>query len=187
MQTVPDRQTNMVSAQSQAGGSAEPWLKVIGSRHLMDWMAAEQISLAFTTYQVGKLLLLGQKSRHELAVFERSFERCMGLCASDDAQTLWMSSRSQLWRFENMPADGPHDRMYVPRTSHVTGDIDIHDLAIDGDGRPVFVSTLFNCLATVSPRLNFECLWRPDFISRLVAEDRCHLNGLAMRDGRHGT
>ncbi|MCH7752291.1 MAG: TIGR03032 family protein [Planctomycetes bacterium] len=171
-------------AQSQAGGSAEPWLKVIGSRHLMDWLAAEQVSLGFTTYQFGKLLLLGQKSRHELAVFERSFERCMGLCASADAQTLWMSSRSQLWRFENMPADGPYDRLYVPRTSHVTGDIDIHDLAIDGGDRPVFVNTLFNCLATVSPRFNFECLWRPDFISRLAAEDRCHLNGLAMRDGK---
>ena len=184
MQTTPGKPTNMVGGQSQVGGSAEPWLNVIGSRHLLDWLAAEQVSLALTTYQLGKLLFLGQKSRHELAVFERSFERCMGLCASADAQTLWMSSRSQLWRFENMQSDGPHDRMYVPRMSHVTGDIDIHDLAIDGDGRPVFVNTLFNCLATVSSRFNFECLWRPDFISRLAAEDRCHLNGLALRDGQ---
>ena len=83
-----------------------------------------------------------------------------------------------------MLADGPHDRLFVPRTAYVTGDIDIHDLAIDGDGRPVFVNTLFNCLATTSQQFNFECLWRPDFISRLVAEDRCHLNGLAIREGK---
>ena len=27
-------------------------------------------------------------------------------------------------------------------------------------------------------------LWRPPFLSRLAAEDRCHLNGLALKDGR---
>ena len=27
-------------------------------------------------------------------------------------------------------------------------------------------------------------VWRPRFISRLAAEDRCHLNGFAMRDGK---
>ncbi len=185
MQIAPDRQAHSsLVQQQQDSGASEPWLKVIGSHHLVRWLADERVSLALTTYQLGKLLLLGHKSGSELAVFERSFERCMGMCASSNTQTLWMSSRSQLWRFEHMTTDGPFDRMYVPRTSHVTGDIDVHDLAIDGDGQPVFVNTLFSCLATVSPRFNFECLWRPDFISRLAAEDRCHLNGLAMRDGK---
>jgi uncharacterized protein (TIGR03032 family) len=31
---------------------------------------------------------------------------------------------------------------------------------------------------------SFKPLWKPTFISKLAAEDRCHLNGLAMRDGR---
>ena len=176
---MSDRLSN-AAGPSRRAEPAAPWLQVIGSRHLVDWLSKHQISLAFTTYQFGKLLLLGRKSGQELAVFERSFERCMGLCASADAQTLWMSSRSQLWRFENMSADGPYDRLYVPRMSYVTGDIDVHDLAIDDNGQPVFVNTLFSCLSTVSPTLNFECLWRPPFISRLAAEDRCHLNGLAM-------
>ncbi|MDC0935481.1 TIGR03032 family protein [Pirellulales bacterium] len=168
----------------RSGAPEVPWLQVIGSRYLADWMVAESVSLALTTYQLGKLLFLGQKPTGDLTVFERSFDRCMGLYATPDAETLWMSSRSHLWRFENMPSDGPHDRMYVPRGSYVTGDIDIHDLALDNDGQPVFVNTLFNCLATISPRYNFDCLWRPEFISRLAAEDRCHLNGLALCDGR---
>jgi uncharacterized protein (TIGR03032 family) len=72
----------------------------------------------------------------------------------------------------------------VPRLSHVTGDLDVHDLAVDADGRLLFVNTLFGCLATVSDRHSFVPLYRPPFVSRLAAEDRCHLNGLAMRDGR---
>ena len=48
----------------------------------------------------------------------------------------------------------------------------------------IFVNTLFGCLATFSPRASFQPLWRPPFLSALVPEDRCHLNGLAMRDGR---
>ena len=43
---------------------------------------------------------------------------------------------------------------------------------------------MFGCLATFSERANFKPLWRPPFLSALVPEDRCHLNGLAMRDGR---
>ena len=43
---------------------------------------------------------------------------------------------------------------------------------------------MFGCLATLSDRANFKPLWRPPFLSALVPEDRCHLNGLAMRDGR---
>jgi uncharacterized protein (TIGR03032 family) len=35
----------------------------------------------------------------------------------------------------------------------------------------------------VSERYSFEEVWRPPFVSALVDEDRCHLNGLAMREG----
>ncbi|HZN32689.1 MAG TPA: TIGR03032 family protein, partial [Pirellulaceae bacterium] len=37
---------------------------------------------------------------------------------------------------------------------------------------------------TLSPEYSFVPRWRPPFISALAAEDRCHLNGLAMVDGR---
>jgi uncharacterized protein (TIGR03032 family) len=105
-----------------------------------------------------------------------------------DGQTLWMSSLYQLWRFENVlrPGQGHegHDALYVPRAGFTTGDIDVHDIAVDGNGRVIFVNTLFGCLATLSQRDSFTPLWRPPFISKLAAEDRCHLNGLAMEDGR---
>jgi len=50
--------------------------------------------------------------------------------------------------------------------------------------RLVFVNTRFSCLATFSESQAFKPLWKPKFVSRLAPEDRCHLNGLALEDGR---
>jgi uncharacterized protein (TIGR03032 family) len=47
----------------------------------------------------------------------------------------------------------------------------------------VFVNSKYSCLATLSITHGFTPLWTPPFISRLAAEDRCHLNGLAMGGG----
>jgi uncharacterized protein (TIGR03032 family) len=184
---------------------AEPWLQVQGSRHFLDWLAEVRVSLAFSTYQTGKVFFVGRKSDSGLAVFERSFNHCMGLWASPDGQSLWLVSKFQVWRFERaaatvMPyqpaqaegddagilawADRGYDVAYVPRIGYTTGDIDIHDIATDAGGRVIFACTLFGCLATLSERASFQPLWRPPFLSALVPEDRCHLNGLAMRDGR---
>lgn len=149
-------------------------------------MASEGLSLAFTTYQTGKLFFIGRKPDNSLSVFERTFNRCMGLWG--DGQTLWMSSLYQIWRFENALARGElyddYDRLYVPRVGYTTGDVDAHDIGVGADGRPVFVATHFSCLATVSDTHSLVPLWKPPFVSRLAAEDRCHLNGLAMEDGR---
>ncbi|MBI4600493.1 MAG: TIGR03032 family protein, partial [Planctomycetes bacterium] len=63
-------------------------------------------------------------------------------------------------------------------------ELDVHDIALDEAGRVVFSNTLFNCLATTDPEHSFRVLWKPPWISRLVPEDRCHLNSVALRDGR---
>jgi uncharacterized protein (TIGR03032 family) len=117
---------------------------------------------------------------------ERLIEHCQGLWT--DGQTLWTSARFMLWRFVNAlrPGEttpGGADRKFVPREGRVTGRIDMHDIAIGDVGGargPIFVNTLFGCLATVSETASFRPLWQPKFLSALVPEDRCHLNGLAM-------
>jgi uncharacterized protein (TIGR03032 family) len=150
------------------------------------WLANQRVSLAFTTYQSGNLILLGRTPEVKIAWMMRRLDRPMGMHAS--ATELYVSTQSQLWRFVDVLEPGEshegHDRMFVPRQSWITGDQDIHDLAIDGDGRPVFVSTMYGCLATVDDRHSLRPIWKPPFLSRLAAEDRCHLNGLAMLDGR---
>jgi len=175
-----------MTAPQPSAPSEEPWLQVSSSRHFAHWLGEQNVSVAISTYQTGKLFLLGRNQDGQLSIFERTLTRCMGLCGDD--QTIWLSSEYQIWRFQNAlrPGEGyqGYDRLYVPRVGYTTGDLDVHDLALDGTGRLIFVATLFGCLAAFSPRYSFTPLWRPPFLSKLAAEDRCHLNGLAMDGGR---
>jgi uncharacterized protein (TIGR03032 family) len=162
-------------------------LALSGSRNFVNWLAEHQLSLAFSTYQAGKLFFVGLSDRRQLSVFERTFARCMGIGLDPRSQGLWVASLYQIWKFENALQPGQnhqgYDRVFVPQVGYTTGDVDAHDIAVDDQG-PVFVNTLFSCLARPSDRYSFEPIWQPPFISRLAAEDRCHLNGLALRDGQ---
>ena len=40
---------------NDANSSAAPWLNAIGSRYFLDWLQQQRCSLAFTTYQTGRL------------------------------------------------------------------------------------------------------------------------------------
>jgi uncharacterized protein (TIGR03032 family) len=111
----------------------------------------------------------------------------MGI-AVPDKDTILLATLFQIIRFKNVlgpeqQINNLYDACYVPRELFVTGEIDAHDVGLLKDGRIVFVNTLFNCLATPSSRHSFTPLWKPPFISKIVKEDRCHLNGLAMEDG----
>ncbi|MEM8786331.1 MAG: TIGR03032 family protein [Pseudomonadota bacterium] len=163
----------------------QPHFEITTSRQFESWLAESGASLAVSTYQVGKVFLFGSKPDKRLSIYERTLERTMGLAASKT--DLWIASLYQLWRFRDFLEPGEayegHDRLFVPQQSWVTGDLDIHDVHLTADDEPIFVNTLFSCLARPSPSGSFQPVWRPPFISRLAAEDRCHLNGLAMRAG----
>jgi len=166
--------------------AAGPRLELAGSRLFASWLATRNASLAFTTYQAGKVFFVGVRPDGRLSVFERTFPRCMGMGLTRGG-ALWLSSLHRLIRFENFldqgERRGDHDALYVPVAAHTTGDIDVHDIHPDAEDRPVFAATRFNCLAGLSERGSFTPLWRPPFIDRLAAEDRCHLNGFCMRGG----
>lgn len=151
-------------------------------------LARHKASLLFTSYQSNLLYLVGNKPQGGLNVHQAAMQKPMGLCR-DGEQSLVMTAGYQIMRFENVlrpdeRVNQMFDACLVPRRVHVTGHLDAHDVGLDGSGRVIFVNTRFNCLATTSDRHSFEVVWTPDFISGIVDEDRCHLNGLAMRDGK---
>jgi uncharacterized protein (TIGR03032 family) len=158
------------------------------SRNFSEWLAGTGASLVFSTYQAGKLFFLGLRPDGGLAVFERSFERAMGIAPYPDRRSLLLATRLQLLRFDDVLAPGEkhdqHDALFVPHQAWITGDLDVHEVAVQADGALLFVNTLFSCLATISDGYSFKPVWKPGFISRLAPEDRCHLNGLAMDKGR---
>jgi len=161
--------------------------RVSASRGFGPWLKRMNCSLAFTSYQTGRLFLVGMLPDGRISLHRQNFVRAMGLHA--EAQRLYVASLFQIWRLENVlaPTDRVNehfDRLFVPRNAQTTGDVDAHELSIDKDGRVVFVNTKFSCLATMSVTHGFRPLWKPPFISRLAAEDRCHLNGLAMDGGQ---
>lgn len=152
---------------------------------MADWMLRHSVSLAFTSYQSGRLYLAGVDAQGAISFQERFLARAMGLWS--DGQRLLVSTLFQIWRFENILAPGETlegaDRHFVPRVAHTTGDIDVHEIGVMADGRIVFVNTAYSCLALLSQSHSFKPYWTPPFITKLANEDRCHLNGLAMRDG----
>lgn len=156
------------------------------SRGLAGWLAQHRLSLAITSYQTGRIYLVGSDQQGRVSFFERIFERAMGVVGN--AQRIYLGGLYQLWRFENVlrPNEvihGQFDKCYVPRNAQTIGDLDIHELGIRKDGRVVFVNTKYSCLAELSPTHSFKAIWKPKFISKLAPEDRCHLNGLAMVEG----
>ena len=154
---------------------------------LVGLLASLKISVAFSSYQSGKFYLLGRNPEGGLMVNEQFFRQAMGIHVSGG--TIYLATLSEIVRLENVlepnqRINDTFDACFVPRTAHVTGALDAHDLGIDRDGRILFVNTRFNCLSTISERHSFRPVWTPPFVSRIVDEDRCHLNGMAMRDGR---
>ena len=156
------------------------------SPRFSNWLGSANACVALTTYQAGRLFFIGRRDDGGVRAHERIIEQCQGLWT--DGQTLWTSGLYMLWRFENVLRNGETtqtgaDRKFVPLEGRVVGRIDTHDIGVgdvDGARRPIFVNTLYCCLATISETASFRPLWRPKFISALVPEDRCHLNGLAM-------
>lgn len=144
-------------------------------------------SLAVSTYQAGRLIFLradGDTINTHFLVAQKP----MGMAA--DRDRLYVGTQNAIQEFRNVPAvssrlvpPNRHDAVYVLRNAHVTGNIDIHEMGI-GRGECWYVNTLFSCLCTLDAEYGFVPRWRPRFVSALAPEDRCHLNGLAMVDGR---
>ena len=173
--------------QPQQPAPAPEETKVGVSRGLAAWLTANKTSFAITSYQSGRLFLVGTMPDGTVSVNQQAFSRAMGICW--DRGGLWLASRVQLWRLENilpegMTAQGRFDLSLMPRQTFITGDIDVHELGADRDGRPIFVNTSYSCLATLDPIQSFRPIWKPRFITELAREDRCHMNGLGMVAGR---
>jgi uncharacterized protein (TIGR03032 family) len=115
----------------------------------------------------------------------------MGLALADGGARLAIGTTLQVWEFRDVPAvarrlepAGRHDACFLPRSSHVTGNVLIHEMAYGAGGQLWFVNTRFSCLATLDADASFTPRWRPPFITELEPSDRCHLNGLALVDGK---
>src|SRR5262245_18157817 len=147
-------------------------------------------ALLVTTYQAGKLVMVRDEG-DRLNTHYRTFQSPMGLALADGGSKLAVGTTVQVWEFRDVPAvarrlepAGTHDACFLPRCSHVTGNVLIHEMAYDAGGQLWFVNTRFSCLATLDPESSFVPRWRPPFVTELEPSDRGHLNGLGLVDGQ---
>jgi uncharacterized protein (TIGR03032 family) len=146
-----------------------------------------RISLVVSTYQAGKVLVLGAH-QGKLTISLMDYERPMGVAVGQEKIAIGSGSSIHLLRANHSVAPtvapaGSHDGCFVPHTARHTGKILVHDLGWGTEGLWV-VNTLFSCLCTLDDAHSFIPRWKPSFISKLADEDRCHLNGMAMEQGQ---
>lgn len=159
------------------------------SPQFVEWMSRAGGSLIVTTYQAGKVAMIGWDGR-QVTLLMRQFDKPMGMAI--DGGKIALATRHDVVILANAPLLAPdylemqrgrYDALYLPRASYHTGDINVHDMGYGPDGLWV-VNTRFCCLSKLSEDYNFIPIWKPPFLSDIVPEDRCHLNGLTMVDDK---
>ncbi|MEL6863682.1 MAG: TIGR03032 family protein [Bacteroidota bacterium] len=149
-------------------------------------------SIAISTYQAGKIVFVSAKDHKQLVQLPRTFDKPMGIAEHPEKDKLALATRDEIVVFANSPALAAHypkspkkyDSLYVPRMTYHTGPLDIHDLCYGEKDQLFAVNTLFSTIIQLDDDFNFRPYWTPPFIDQLVSEDRCHLNGMAMQNGK---
>ncbi|MDB4749972.1 TIGR03032 family protein [Rubripirellula sp.] len=193
---VPPTPSDESSVNKQGDDGAPEPLRSVHTSNLPEILEHLGCSLMVSTYQAGRLVML-RTQNGTLNTHFRSFDKPMGLALSDNR--LAVGAANSIWEFHNLPAVGEklnadsdppvttqHDACFLPRVTHWTGDIQIHEMAWVGQGTEAelwFVNTRFSCLCIRSGLYNFQPVWRPSFITDFIPGDCCHLNGLGLRQG----
>jgi uncharacterized protein (TIGR03032 family) len=144
-------------------------------------------SLAISTYQAGKVIFISAKDRDHLVQLPRQFSKPMGMALQGNKlalatinEVLVLANNTELARtYPKQPQT--YDGLFIPRQTYYTGEADIHDLHWTRKGL-LAVNTRFSCLSYITNEYSFTPAWKPNFISSITAEDRCHLNGLAFEN-----
>jgi uncharacterized protein (TIGR03032 family) len=155
---------------------------------LPELLAATGTSLLITTYKSGHAIIARTPDGIGIDTYFTSLDRPMGAAVAGNRLAIGAADSVVVYARHDVGAslriEPVPDAVLVPKAIVFTGDVSIHDMAWDDDGTLWFVNTSFSCLSTLQPYASFDCSWKPSWISGLAAEDRCHLNGLASRDGR---
>jgi uncharacterized protein (TIGR03032 family) len=174
--------TPIEAARRTGTASSTEWLASVSTASFGQALAVAGSSLLVSTYQTNKLVTARMPADGGLNTHFRDVDKPMGIAVAPGRIAL--GTRTEVWDLRDMPeAAKGDDACFLLRNRHVTGDIAVHDLAFAG-GQLWLVATAFSCLATLDADHSFVPRWNPPFISKLAAEDRCHLNGMAVVDDR---
>ncbi len=159
------------------------------SSQLPELLQALNCTIVISTYQAGKVIFISAKDQSKLTQLPRNFKKAMGIATKDDQMAVALKDEVLLLKNSKQLAQhypkkpNVYDAMFMPRATYYTGALDIHDLDFGNDGLYA-VNTSFSSIIKVDEQFSFSNYWKPPFISKLAHEDRFHLNGMAMQNGK---
>ena len=111
-----------------------------------------ECSIAISTYQAGKVILLSAIDQEKLIQLPRTFNSAMGMAYS--GQKLAIACKNDVVVLKNSPSNAgtypakpnTYDSLFLPRCTYYTGNVNLHDMSYLGD-KLVVVNTLFSCLS----------------------------------------
>ncbi len=169
--------------------SATPPFSATYSANLAELLLQLKCTIAVSTYQAGKVVFISPKDHEKLVQLPRTFKKPMGIALDQDRMAVATASEIIVLKNSRELAlaypekQGVYDTMFMPRAAYFTGGVDIHDLHF-GTDKLWAINTSFSCICTIDDQYSFTPVWQPKFIDKMVSEDRCHLNGMAMQDGK---
>lgn len=182
---LPEPVVEAVDARKPSAGT--PWHSSFTST-VAQLLHQANASLIVTTYKAGRVIVARAEDGSRLDTHFTSMERPMGTAVGGHRLAVGAADSVVVYASHDagrrVPVSPTPDRVLVPKAVCFTGDISIHDMGWDAQGDLWFVNTRFSCLSKLDLYSSFTCEWKPEWITALAGEDRCHLNGLAMVDGQ---
>lgn len=157
------------------------------SDSLCDILTALDASVFISTYESGGVVSIWPKGDGKCGVGNARIRKPLGMSATGN--TLSVAAKNEIWHFDGIKnvtlgdSQEKFDTVFMPCFAHYTNDLMAHDIAWGG-GKLWVVNTLFSCLAHPDQKYSFNPVWKPPFISGLDGIDKCHLNGLALHNGK---
>ncbi len=146
---------------------------------LAEWCERISIPLIVSTYWGNEVFVIVDGKLSKIG-----FDRPKGIYYS--APWLKIATWGNVWTFREYTSvdvtsqigDGC-DSVFLPKKFEETGNIGSREIA----GEFIAASKL-SCLVTQDEEYSVLPAWKPKWIDRIVAEDRCHVNGVALNENR---
>lgn len=155
----------------------------------LEFLQTFGVSIALTSYDCQRLIVFRQH-QGSLDTLLVPAARPRGIALTGDKLTVGAYTEiinyyrhDQLLSQLNTSTGLQADALFLPRNSHITGEINVHDMAWGNEGLWL-VNSRFTCLCTLQPDLSFKPRWWPMFVDGPTGNGEGHLNGMAMENGQ---
>lgn len=160
-----------------------PRFPVKVTQSFLEYISQKQINIVATLVP-NRLIFISSDRNGRLIIDDAILDSPWGLAINEEflavatRRDISIYASNKKMAAYHPAAPGQFDAYYTPRVTHAVGDCQIHDLWLSS-GQLYAVNTRFSVICKIDLTYNFTPVWQPAFVTDLMPEDRCHLNGMA--------